>query len=183
MLSLVFSTFCSNHQKVIEAKRCDFFTTLPGCSSKSDIGVHHKLLAIVNAVATRPMFVLYAVPVPQWILFTVIGEVSQKSHWLISKLCVEKFRNLYERAFNANPDVCIFLDKVFPTCCNPIVTLLQYGWMLRPFLARDSIQSLQLFNAKSQPRPWNSKSENKESERKKLSLKNTFPHFNSSARE
>ena len=29
MLSLVFSTFCSNHQKVIEAKRCVFFTTLP----------------------------------------------------------------------------------------------------------------------------------------------------------
>ena len=125
MLSLVFSTFCSNHQKVIEAKRCDFFTTLPGCSSKSDIGVHHKLLAIVNAVATRPMFVLYAVPVPQWILFTVIGEVSKKSHWLISKLCVKKFRNLYERAFNANPDVCIFWTKFFQLvaiqlwpCCN-----------------------------------------------------------------
>ena len=75
--------------------------------------------------------------VSQWTLLTGISGVCKKA---IEALC----------AINASPfmiKIYDFLDQI------SIVTLLQYGWMLRPFLARDSIQSLQLFNAKSQPRP------------------------------
>ena len=58
-------------------------------------------------------------------------------------------------AFNASLYAYISLKlQAVSTLLQLLQTLLQYGWMLRPFLARDSIQSLQLFNAKSQPRPW-----------------------------
>ena len=108
MLGLVFSVFCSNHQKAIETKRCHFSTTLQ--CSKSGIGVWPQIGA--NCQRRGRCFYFMPVLVSQWTLLTGISGVCKKA---IEALC----------AINASPFIWVWLEyrpfltkfQLWP-CCN-----------------------------------------------------------------